>query len=71
MSQRGPFDQAAYERRTRAGPCLVCAIANNDPDYRAANVMVYEDARVLVFLTLDSRPDEAALERAAAAPERR
>ena len=50
MSPRLPFDSAAYERRTREGPCFVCAIANHEPGYRAAHEMIYEDADVLVFL---------------------
>jgi diadenosine tetraphosphate (Ap4A) HIT family hydrolase len=48
--ERVPFDAEAYERRTRDGPCFVCAIASGDLEYRRTNVMIYEDADVLVFL---------------------
>jgi diadenosine tetraphosphate (Ap4A) HIT family hydrolase len=50
MSQRLPFDHAAYERRSREGPCFVCAIADGVPEYRGPTVMIYEDTDVLVFL---------------------
>ena len=50
MTERLPFDAAAYERRVREGPCFVCAIASGEPEHRATNVMIYEDAEVLVFL---------------------
>lgn len=50
MSQRLPFDLAAYERRTREGPCFICALADGDPELRAANHMIHEDDEVLVFL---------------------
>ena len=41
---------AAYERRTREGPCFICAIAAGDPEYRGATTMIHEDSDVLVFL---------------------
>ena len=50
MSQRLPFDHAAYERRSREGPCFVCAIADGVPEYRGPTAMIYEDTDVLVFL---------------------
>ena len=50
VSQRLPFDMAAYERRSREGPCFICAIAAGQPEYRDPTVMIYEDADVLVFL---------------------
>src|SRR5712692_1661200 len=50
MSQRLPFDAVAYERRTREGPCFICAIAAGEPAYRGPTTMIYEDADVLVFL---------------------
>jgi diadenosine tetraphosphate (Ap4A) HIT family hydrolase len=50
MSGRIPFDSDGYNRRVRQGPCFVCAIASGDNEYRQANVMIYEDADVLVFL---------------------
>jgi diadenosine tetraphosphate (Ap4A) HIT family hydrolase len=50
VSDRIPFDAEVYERRTREGPCFICALAAGDPEYRRAQVMIYEDADVLVFL---------------------
>ena len=50
MHERVPFDIAAYERRTREGPCFVCAIARGDPEYRFPTHMIYEDDDVLVVL---------------------
>jgi len=34
----------------RRGPCFICALASGDAEYRLANVMIYEDQDVLVFL---------------------
>jgi diadenosine tetraphosphate (Ap4A) HIT family hydrolase len=48
--QRAPLNAAEYERRTREGPCFICAIAAGDPDYRRATAMIYEDSEVLIFL---------------------
>lgn len=50
MSQLLPFDMAAYERRSREGPCFVCGIAAGQPEYRDPTDMIYEDADVLIFL---------------------
>jgi diadenosine tetraphosphate (Ap4A) HIT family hydrolase len=50
VSERLPFDLAAYERRTREGPCFICGLANGDAELRGANYMIYEDDEVLVFL---------------------
>ena len=50
MSLRVPIDSDAYERRVREGPCFICALASGDAEYRATNVMIYEDSEVLVFL---------------------
>ena len=50
MSRRLPFDRVAYERRSREGPCFICAIADGDPEYRGPTTMIYEDTEVLVFL---------------------
>ena len=50
MHERVPFDIAAYERRTREGPCFVCAIARGEPEYRGPSHIIYEDDDVLVFL---------------------
>jgi hypothetical protein len=47
---RVPFDLGAYERRTREGPCFICAIAAGAPEYRGATTMIHEDSDVLVFL---------------------
>lgn len=43
-----PFDIEAYIRRSREGPCFVCAFLNGDPDYR--HHLVYEDAETVAFL---------------------
>jgi diadenosine tetraphosphate (Ap4A) HIT family hydrolase len=43
-----PFDVAAYERRTREGPCFVCAILAGHPDYSHHDI--YEDAATIAFL---------------------
>src|SRR5947209_6273879 len=50
VSERVPFDSADYERRTREGPCFICAIAAGESDYRGATTIIHEDADVLVFL---------------------
>ena len=50
MHQRVAFDIAAYERRSREGPCFVCAIGRGDPEYRDNTHVIYEDDDVLVFL---------------------
>jgi diadenosine tetraphosphate (Ap4A) HIT family hydrolase len=34
----------------REGPCFICLLAQGDLEYRSANVIIYEDADVLVFL---------------------
>lgn len=47
---RVPFNAAEYERRTREGPCFICAIADGDPDIRRVTTMIYEDSDVLIFL---------------------
>ena len=41
---------AAYERRSREGPCFVCAVASGRPEYRAEHELIYEEAEVLVVL---------------------
>ncbi|GIF68596.1 hypothetical protein Ais01nite_66310 [Asanoa ishikariensis] len=43
-----PFDEAAYERRVRTGPCFVCATLRGDPDYR--HHIVHEDDTCVAFL---------------------
>ena len=43
-----PFDLDAYVRRSREGPCFVCAFLNGHPDYR--HHLVYEDAETVAFL---------------------
>ena len=44
-----PFDTAGYARRSREGPCFVCAILAGHPDYPHHDV--YEDADNIAFLT--------------------
>lgn len=48
--QRTAFNAAEYERRTREGPCFICAIATGEPEFRDATNMIYEDEDLLVFL---------------------
>jgi diadenosine tetraphosphate (Ap4A) HIT family hydrolase len=46
MVQRQLFDEAAYERRAREGPCFICAlVAGNNPHH-----VIYEDETAIVFL---------------------
>jgi hypothetical protein len=49
MSDRVAFDADTYERRVREGPCFICALGSSDAEYRSANVIIYENADVLVF----------------------
>jgi len=42
------MDVAAYERRTRTGPCFVCAHVAGEPG--AGHASVYEDDRCVAFL---------------------
>lgn len=47
MNQRQPFDLAAYEQRSRQGPCFVCElVAGNNPHH-----IIYEDETAIVFLS--------------------
>ena len=43
-----PFDADSYDRRSREGPCFVCATLADDPDYSHHDV--YEDADTIAFL---------------------
>ncbi|MGN6794438.1 MAG: HIT family protein [Streptosporangiaceae bacterium] len=47
-ADRVPFDVDGYERRSREGPCFVCAILAGHPDYRHHDL--YEDADTIAFL---------------------
>jgi histidine triad (HIT) family protein/ATP adenylyltransferase len=44
-----PFDIEQYARRSREGPCFVCAIVAGHPDY--PHHVVYEDADTIAFLS--------------------
>ena len=46
---RVPFDVEAYVRRSREGPCFVCAMLEGHPDYPHHDV--YEDADTVAFLS--------------------
>jgi diadenosine tetraphosphate (Ap4A) HIT family hydrolase len=48
-SGRVPFDVVGYERRSREGPCFVCAIVAGHPGYDHHDV--YEDAETIAFLS--------------------
>ena len=52
------FDVAAYERRSREGPCFVCLIADGDVSQRAENEVIFEDDEVLVF-SIVTQPSRA------------
>jgi len=43
-----PFDLEKYGRRSREGPCFVCAMLDGHPDYSHHDV--YEDADIIAFL---------------------
>jgi diadenosine tetraphosphate (Ap4A) HIT family hydrolase len=46
MVRSQPFDVAAYEQRSREGPCFICElVAGANPHH-----VVYEDQNVVVFL---------------------
>ena len=49
--ERVPKDMAAYVRRSREGPCFVCATLDGHPDYR--HQMVYDDGDHVAFLAMD------------------
>lgn len=44
MVQRQPFDMAAYERRSREGPCFICALVAGDKPHH----VIYEDETAIV-----------------------
>jgi diadenosine tetraphosphate (Ap4A) HIT family hydrolase len=46
---RVPFDVEAYARRSREGPCFVCAMLAGHPD--VAHHDIYEDADTVAFLS--------------------
>ena len=46
---RVPFDLEQYARRSREGPCFVCAILAGHPDY--AHHDVYDDGDTIAFLS--------------------
>lgn len=47
MFRSEPFDVGAYEKRSREGPCFVCAlVAGTNPHH-----MIYEDQTMVVFLS--------------------
>lgn len=48
MIRREPMDMEAYVRRSRTGPCFICAIIERNPDY--SNFIVYESEEAIVFL---------------------
>src|SRR5215469_4680712 len=49
LGAKRPFDVEQYARRSREGPCFVCAILDGHPDYRHHDV--YEDADTIAFLS--------------------
>jgi diadenosine tetraphosphate (Ap4A) HIT family hydrolase len=45
---RNPFDAAAYVERSQRGPCFICEIVADNPDYE--HFVVYEDDQAIAFL---------------------
>ena len=48
LPARVPMDLERYARRSREGPCFVCAILDGHPDYSHHDV--YEDGEFIAFL---------------------
>jgi ATP adenylyltransferase len=43
--------EGSFERRVREGPCFVCKIVAGDPGYVRDHPLVYEDDRIIAFLS--------------------
>jgi diadenosine tetraphosphate (Ap4A) HIT family hydrolase len=50
MTERVPFDVAAYERRVRAGGCFICAIVAGEPRMEHEELL-YDDGLHVAFLS--------------------
>ena len=50
MTERIPFDVAAYERRVLAGGCFICDLLNGEPGTEH-EVVVYDDGVHVAFLS--------------------
>jgi diadenosine tetraphosphate (Ap4A) HIT family hydrolase len=50
MTERVPFDAAAYERRVRAGGCFICAIVAGEPRMEHEELL-YDDGLHVAFLS--------------------
>jgi diadenosine tetraphosphate (Ap4A) HIT family hydrolase len=50
MTERVPFDVAAYERRVRAGGCFICRFLAGEPDMDHEEVL-YDDGSHVAFLS--------------------
>jgi diadenosine tetraphosphate (Ap4A) HIT family hydrolase len=48
VPHRRPVESAAYDRRSRTGPCFICAIARGENDL--PNPLVYEDDAALAWV---------------------
>lgn len=48
-TEKRAFDFESYARRVHDGPCFVCAVVAEHPDYPA--VRLYEDEHTVAFLT--------------------
>ncbi|QYC37695.1 HIT domain protein [Nonomuraea coxensis DSM 45129] len=46
--RRVPFDVESYSRRSRTGPCFICAIVSRDPGQ--PEEMIYDDGERIAFL---------------------
>lgn len=48
MTERTPFDVAAYVARTQSQPCFICELVRGNPEF--FHHVVYEDDESIVFL---------------------
>jgi diadenosine tetraphosphate (Ap4A) HIT family hydrolase len=49
MTERKPFDLAAYTERTRSGTCFICELLRGNPDF--AHHLIAEDDETIIFLS--------------------
>ena len=48
MTERKPFDIAAYVERTQSGRCFICELVSGNPDF--AHHVIAEDDETIIFL---------------------
>lgn len=49
MTERTPFDVAAYAARIQTSPCFICELVRGNPDF--AHHMIAEDDDAVIFLS--------------------